>query len=327
MSKTAKVIIVFSSIALVCLIGAGIVLGVYFNGSRDFVRFSDILGNATEIDESAQLSLDDIDALDIECVSGNVVFVESDNARVTLKGRIWIKNPLDSYLAVYEEGSKLRAVFELERQQPFNFVNADIEMTIYLPKENMLDLNVDNTSGSIEMDDMNFDDITIKSSSGNAVITNVTASNVDYSLTSGNTTISSSQFDSLSVNCSSGTVKIYDTVADTKVVCTSGSVVVDGIDGAVDVRAASGNVTVTAAKVEIEPITIRITSGNCKLYLYEGSAFDLEAKVTSGNINFDMPVQISGNQNRKEVNGTVNGGGVTVDLKSTSGNVTISTID
>lgn len=326
MSKTAKVVIVFSAIALVCLIGAGIVLGVYFN-NNGIEGWSGLRGDATEIDESVQLSLDDVDALDVECVSGNVVFVESDNARVTLKGKIWIKNPNSSYLTVYEEGSKLRAVFELERQQPFNFFNADIEMTIYLPAESMLDLEISNSSGNLTMSDMEFGDITVRNSSGNSSITNITAAAFDYKLTSGDTAISSSRFDSLDVNCSSGTVKIYDTVADTKVVCTSGGVLLDGIEGSVDVKATSGNVTVNMASADIKPISIRITSGNCKLSLYEESAFDLTAKVTSGNISLDIPVEISGSQSRNSVTAIRNGGGVMVDLKSTSGNITISTVD
>jgi DUF4097 and DUF4098 domain-containing protein YvlB len=327
MSKTAKVVIVFSSIALVCLIGVGIVLGVFFNQKCDLARFSNILGNATEVDESAQLSLDDIAALDVECTSGRIVFVESDEPRVTLKGKVWTSTPQDSYLTVSNEGNKVRVVFKKTRQQFLSWFHSDIEMTIYLPKENMLDLDVKNTSGSIEMNDMQFGDLAVHSTSGSGTISGIKAGTVDYKLTSGNTIIQSCVFDSMTIGCSSGTVKVYDTVADTKVTCTSGGILLDGIEGAVDARATSGNVTINMANVDIEPITVRITSGNCKLGVYEESAFNLSANVTSGNINLTMPIEITGKQDKDEVTGTRNGGGVLVDLKSTSGNITISTID
>ena len=326
MSKTAKVVIVFSAIALVCLIGAGIVLGVYFNRSGT-QGWSGLRGDATEVYESAQLSIEDAQKLSVECDSANIEFVKADSASVTLVGKIWARDAQEKYLVVEQNADSIRIVFDIEPQKPFNIYTADITMTIYLPADNMLDLDISNSSGNLTMSDMGFGDIAVRNSSGNSEISNITAAAFDYRLTSGNTKITSSRFDSLDVNCSSGTVKIYDTVADTKVVCTSGGVLLDGIDGSVDVKATSGNVTVNMASANIEPITIGITSGNCKLGLYEDSAFDLTAKVTSGNISLDIPVEISGSQSKNSVIATRNGGGVPINLKSTSGNITIATID
>ncbi len=326
MSKTAKVVIIFSAIALVCLIGAGIVLGVYFNNNGT-QGWSGLRGNAIEVDESVQLSIEDAEALSVECDAANIEFVVADSASVTLVGKTWAHEPQDEYLVVEQSEQSISILYDIGSQKLFNFNTTDLTMTIYLPMDSKLDIDIRNSSGNLTMSDMEFGDITVRNSSGNSSLSYITAATLDYKLTSGNTKITSSAFDSLDVDCSSGGVEIYDTVADTKVVCVSGGVLLDRINGSVDVNSTSGSVTINMATVDIEPITVRITSGNCKLSLYKDSAFDLTAHVTSGNISLDIPVEISGSQSRNSVTATRNGGGVPIELKSTSGNITISTVD
>lgn len=327
MSKTVKAVVIFSSILLACLIIVGIIFGVYFGKGKDFDNFSGLLGNGIEINESIDFSLEDIDSLDIECSSADIEFIDSNTPKVELTGTIWTRNKQDKYLQVDKNGDTMNIVLKLERQRPFNFYNVDLNIKIYIPKDNMLDLSIKNSSGNLDIDDMAFGDLNVQNSSGNSLIKNVSAGEVVHKLTSGNTIIKSCEFSSLDVDCSSGGVKIYDTVADTNVGCTSGNVLLESVEGKIYVNSTSGKVTINMASADIDDIKAKITSGNINIGLFEDTAFDIEASVTSGRIRLELPVEIVGAQSSSSVFGSRNGGGSLIDLNSTSGNITISSVD
>ena len=135
MSKTTKLVIIFSSVLLVCLVILGIMFGSMFNDGRILYKTG-----GTQIDESAQLSLEGIKSLNVNTPSCDIVFVESQTASVTLKGKIWARDVQEKYLYVAQGANTIDISFELEKQWPFNFFNTDLEMTIYLPADNMLDV-------------------------------------------------------------------------------------------------------------------------------------------------------------------------------------------
>jgi len=51
------------------------------------------------------------------------------------------------------------------------------------------------------------------------------------------------------------------------------------------------------------------------------SAFDFEAKTFSGSIHSDFEITISGKISKREIRGSVNGGGADITLKNFSGNI------
>ena len=69
--------------------------------------------------------------------------------------------------------------------------------------------------------------------------------------------------------------------------------------------------------------SLKTHSGRVEMRIPSDSAFDLEAKVFSGSIHSDFDITISGKISKREIRGSVNGGGAAVELSAFSGGVHI----
>lgn len=327
MSKMTKTVLIITAILIACLIGAGIVLGITARDANGQWHFSNMIdGEKFEIDEAQGFDLTGVSAMRVDCTSGNIKFVVSDETKVTLTGVVITRGQQDEYLSVYEQDGTLYVEVEFEDQW-FN-IHTDMKLTIYLPSDNNLDLSVDSTSGNINMADMRFGDIRIKKTSGDAMIDGCTAKTMEYDSSSGNTNISGSRFGSMDIVSTSGDIEISKTPGDITIRSTSGNVGIMDADGTLDIGSTSGDVTIDMASADIAPVTVGITSGNLRLYMYENTAFDFDAKTTSGNISSDIEIAISGKLGKSfvgdNVSGSANGGGALVRLNTTSGNIRIT---
>lgn len=324
MSNKTRVVIIFSSIALACLIGAGIVVGVFFNSNNDFPKFSNIFAHGIEIDESEQLDLEDIASLSVDCFSGMIDIVEADTASIELKGQVWTNKKQETYLDVYKKEGTLYIEYNVDNRQLLSFLNIDMRMTVYLPKENMLDLDIKSTSGDINIKDMQFGVVKILSTSGDTSIHDCAGMSLDIDKTSGDTDISNADFESINIACLSGDNTIKQTSASIAIRSTSGDIEIQEATGALLINSTSGKINAKFAGNDIKPIDIGLTSGDVKLYFDENAAFDLEAKGTSSNIKTDFEITVSGSPNEKNaLSGKCNGGGALVKIQTTSGNINV----
>jgi len=139
----------------------------------------------------------------------------------------------------------------------------------------------------------------------------------------------------------SGELNLSDITGDAYLKTVSGGIEVDRIKGAVDAESVSGGLrfldvsaarTVSAKTVSgnvvyqglINPqgrYGFKSHSGNIRLTLPAGSAFEFEAKTFSGTIDSDFEVQMSGKLSPRELRGSVNGGGANITLMSFSGSI------
>ena len=230
MSKNSKVVLIVSAIALVGIVGAGIVVGMFFSRGSDFANFYNIFGrNMIEIDESEALTLDGVSAIAIDCDSADIEFVDAQEAKVSVVGKILGGKDTQDVLEVYEEGGVLHIKARLEA--PFINVSTGLDMTVYLPSDSMLDLRIDCTSGDIVMDGMQFGNIDIDKTSGKARISRCTADAVEYKSMSGDTDIAQCDFNSLCIKNTSGQIDIAD---------MPGTIMIDSSSGDIDIAGAQG---------------------------------------------------------------------------------------
>jgi DUF4097 and DUF4098 domain-containing protein YvlB len=102
----------------------------------------------------------------------------------------------------------------------------------------------------------------------------------------------------------------------------SGGMELRGVQGSLEATAGSG--TISAEGDPTGSWTVRTGSGSVHLKLAGNSGFDLNARTSSGSISVSQPLTInSGQINRKEVHGKVNGGGASVEVETGSGNIEI----
>lgn len=323
MSKTAVIVIVFSSILLVCIIGVGIIIGLgYANEGGDGVfRWSNLFGEGTEVAETESLDLSGISELYIDCVSGDIDVIKSDNAKVTLTGHIWPAEEASDFLKVFKEGDTLTVKFDL-KSKPFG-IRTDVHMSVYLPKENELDVKIKSSSGSIAVSDMQFGDLAINSTSGNTKVTDCRGNDMDLRKSSGNTNVENADFNTIDINSTSGNIDVVNTPANITLDSTSGSTDISGATGSIHLRSTSGRVSVSVDGTQLKPIDIDSTSGSVKLYLDNGANFMLYAKAVSGRISSDFEITVKGTSSSKSISGKSGDGGNEVNLRTTSGNIDI----
>jgi hypothetical protein len=120
----------------------------------------------------------------------------------------------------------------------------------------------------------------------------------------------------------SGGISVAQTAAgDIEASTGSGRITIDGVRGAVSARAASGNITVQG-----EPLgqwNLSTSSGRVSVRLPAEAAFDLDARTASGSIQTAHPVTVVGTINRRQVKGTVRGGGPTIYVRAASGSIDV----
>jgi DUF4097 and DUF4098 domain-containing protein YvlB len=139
----------------------------------------------------------------------------------------------------------------------------------------------------------------------------------------------------------SGDVEAYDVIGDAELHTVSGDATASQVQGSIDAESVSGDLELTdvseARVVKVKALSGGVTyvgtinpdgrysmkshSGNIRLTIPGNSAFDLEAKTFSGDIDSDFEITISGKMSKKKIRGSVNGGGADVDLSTFSGDV------
>jgi DUF4097 and DUF4098 domain-containing protein YvlB len=353
MSSTKKTVIIFSGIFLASIIGMAITFGVFVSAAGGIGSLGDInnlggifKGQRFEVDESSGLDLAGVSAVKIEATSSDIRIIPSDTAKVELKGTIVSGSKTENYLDVTKQEGTLFIKVKDDTWSMFNLLSVfnDLDLTVYLPAESMLDASVHCTSGNTDIRGMQFGNVELRKTSGNTKIRDCSAESFLYDASSGDTKIESSELGSMKLTCSSGNISVHGTSGSIYAHATSGNIDIAGAGGAVDAGCTSGriNITGTSESIDVEctsgdisidvagvmpPITAGITSGNIKIYLPYDAAFDIEAKTTSGNLSSDLDIAVSGSLSRsfigENISGTCNGGGPLVSIAVTSGNINI----
>jgi hypothetical protein len=65
-------------------------------------------------------------------------------------------------------------------------------------------------------------------------------------------------------------------------------------------------------------------NGGVRLKLPADTRADLTARCTNGRVSVDLPISVEGEQTRRRLQGTINGGGARIDLQTVNGGVTVA---
>ncbi len=120
----------------------------------------------------------------------------------------------------------------------------------------------------------------------------------------------------------SGSVEIKQTApGNVEVETGSGSIQLSGVRGAL--RASTGSGTITVDGVPTGDWELHASSGDIDLRLNEEVGFDLRARTSSGRIESDPPVTVTGKLSKRELRGQVRGGGPLLEVSTSSGSIRI----
>ena len=158
------------------------------------------------------------------------------------------------------------------------------------------------------------------SSSGEIKIDVLEAGNAKIDVSSGNVQLGTAIADTLEIKLSTGDLEIDTLVSKLTEINTSGETEIKSGRGEIKLEGSSGDVNLALSALDA-PVNIDVSSGNITITLPEGIAFDALLDTSSGRIRSEFPVLGDLTAGGDELKGTVNGGGVPVTVKSSSGDI------
>ena len=104
------------------------------------------------------------------------------------------------------------------------------------------------------------------------------------------------------------------------------NITLDRVAGDIAVTNRNGAIDLTAAPA-LGNITIEDRTGNIRLVVPEKAGYSLQAGTTNGNIESDLPLSASNSDHEKSLSGTVGGGGPTLRITTTNGDISVNKAD
>lgn len=105
---------------------------------------------------------------------------------------------------------------------------------------------------------------------------------------------------------------------------TNGSIVGEELAGSVEARTTNGNARFTITSLGADGLNVRTTNGNVQLIVPESLKADLSATCRNGTVEITgVEFKPDGEQTRRRVQGTLNGGGAPIELATVNGAVRI----
>jgi Uncharacterized conserved protein len=184
------------------------------------------------------------------------------------------------------------------------FSNIDLSLDVYIPSSYSNNIKLTSTSGDISID-------------------NFTLSSLDCALTSGNFKFDKLTADDFIYKSSSGDFTAHTLITKkSDITSTSGKIEISDFTGDLKSSSTSGDINICYSKFN-NNADINVTSGDVMLKLPENAEFTLSAKATSGDVNCEFPITISGKKKDNNIEGTVKNDKNKVTIKTISGDITI----
>lgn len=140
-----------------------------------------------------------------------------------------------------------------------------------------------------------------------------------------------------------GSIRVAKTEGEVKASTAGGSIHVEGAKGAVKASTAGGGISATGIRHSLDAETsggsitlsldgspqgeckVQTTGGGITLVVSDKASLNLDARTVGGRVSTSIPVTVIGEQKSSSLQGTMNGGGKLVKLRTTGGGITIKT--
>jgi DUF4097 and DUF4098 domain-containing protein YvlB len=121
-----------------------------------------------------------------------------------------------------------------------------------------------------------------------------------------------------------GNVKIDNISGDLEVGTTNGNVSVSEAGGRLSARTTNGSINADLSAIAMgEDMVFRTTNGGITLAIPAATQANLTARTTNGSIKTDFPITVQGTFSRNRLEGALNGGGGSIELRTTNGSIHI----
>ena len=303
MSTTKILTIVFWVISALVLVGlaiwflTGSIFGGWING---FGGSFNMGGTGFSIQNltgpfdnrySETVSTTDLHSIRINWVAGEVTVVPHDGNDIQITESAQRTHDNNEQMFISTDGGSLIIRF---REQSIGILNMPRKnLEVLVPRglsEDLRNITVGTTSGSISTHDFNTTTLNLNSVSATVDISGIVSNVIDISTTSGALTATSIRAGRLDVSSVSGSVDIseaYVTAID--VSTTSGRTVAEGEFEKLDISTISGNTTIRS-RVVPETMNISSVSGAMDIYIPNNGEITVNHSAVSGRFSSAVPV-------------------------------------
>jgi len=106
---------------------------------------------------------------------------------------------------------------------------------------------------------------------------------------------------------------------------TNGGVVTRDVGGQLDASTTNGGLDIDLSRVPEGGVKLGFTNGGLKMRMPRDAKATISASITNGGISAgDLPIETSGENNRRRLEGRLNGGGGRIQIEGTNGGITLS---
>jgi len=128
----------------------------------------------------------------------------------------------------------------------------------------------------------------------------------------------------LNLDSVNGAVKAENLKGEISLKTVNGSVNVSDINGSIEASTVNGAIKARSTHLDkSDDIHLSSVNGSVGLSLPSDVAADIHASTSNGSISTDFPVTVTGKFRGKKIDGTVNGGGSSIDLSTVNGGISI----
>ncbi len=300
-----KKIVQYLLLAMCVGFGAGFMI-LFSTGGISAIFYPDPT-NSQKIIEEKYKEIEGIEEVEIK-VSGvdtsadiNVAPVESEEVRVLLSGVSDTKKP---ELQMYSDGSTLHIKVKAANGSNFLFSNSNLALNIQIPVSYENKLKIISTSGDVAIQQLKLKNLAFDLSSGDAKFKDLTVDKFEY-------------------KCSSGDLNGDNiTTKSTVLHISSGNIVMKNFSGDLKANDSSGDIKVQY-KTFNNSVNINISSGNVELSLPGNSEFGLNASISSGDIECNFPIVLTGECMQNKLQGVVGKDNNKINIEISSGDIRI----
>ena len=258
------------------------------------------------IDEIKEFDINNINKVMVNTVSSdvNIILSKDNNIKVHFHGttsEISRAPKLETIL----NGDKLEILIKYPKLMSIVSFNLNAKLDVYIPENYKKSMDIETVSGEVNIDKFAADNFKMYTTSGDVNINSIVASTTDFSSVSG--TINIKELSSKSSD--------FET--------TSGDIKIETLTGDIKANSVSGSITAVYKEFNNE-VKAETVSGDVNLSLPQASEFKVEFSSTSGELENDFPLVITGKVDKRDIKGTVGNGQKTIRIETTSGDAAIN---
>jgi Putative adhesin len=126
---------------------------------------------------------------------------------------------------------------------------------------------------------------------------------------------------SITADTSGGSIEIGNFVGDVYVRTSGGGISAESIEGSIDASTSGGPVNVALKGQPNRDCHLSTSGGGITVDLEENIALNIDAEASGGGITCDLPVTVQGRIEKGKMNGTLNGGGQALVVRTSGGSI------